>query len=377
MLKVNFMKKIGIITFHCADNFGAVLQVYSLQKTIELMGYNPEIIDFRPYRLTKNYSLFVDFKKSLEEMGFLRTTKKMLIRIKNFKENYTRKNNFNHFRNKYLNLSSNTFLTSSELIKRKPLYDYYITGSDQVWNPRFFSDIGESYFLDFAVIDSIKIAYAASIANQIEKDYIDVFRRNLERFDYISVREESAKKTIDKLTEKKVHVTLDPTLLTTEEEWRNISTFNFSTDKYILVYDLVKDPVLISIANRIANQTGYKIISYSSKKGYNNWHSSFSTLNPTEFLGLFDKAEFVITSSFHGTVFSVIFNKPFYTVPHPTRGSRMIDFLNELNLKERIIQNENDDIDFHTVINYESVNKKVSKLRKDSIEFLSNALEIK
>lgn len=370
------MKKIGIVTFHCADNFGAVLQSYSLQHTINKMGYYSEIIDFRPNRITSNYSLFVNMGESIEKYGVLRTIKRVILSTMDYKENKKRIQNFNNFRKKYLIISNNIYITSEELKSEQPTYDYYITGSDQVWNPRFFSEIGESYFLDFAVKESIKISYAASIATKIGDEYLDVFRENLKRFDYISVREKSAKNAIQKLTEKNVHVTIDPTLLTTSEEWSKISTHNIPIDKYILVYDLVKNPLIIKVANKISKELGYKIISYSSKKGYNNWLSSFSSVNPTDFLGLFENAEFVITSSFHGTVYSVIFNKSFYTIPHPTRGSRMIDFLNELDLKERLVQDENTKININEKIDYEKVNNILSRLRKDSIQFLENALKM-
>mgnify|MGYP001943988180 CR=1 FL=1 len=175
------MNKVGIITFHCADNFGAVLQAYSLQEVVAKMGFEPEIIDFRPDRIVDNYSIFFNNRKSIEKIGLSRTIKKYLSNIKNIKDIKRRMSNFNNFRNEFLKLSSNTYYTSNELLKNPPKYNYYITGSDQVWNPHFFSEIGESYFLDFAINDSIKISYAASIANQIEDKYLEVFKKKLKK----------------------------------------------------------------------------------------------------------------------------------------------------------------------------------------------------
>ncbi|NSW90268.1 MAG: polysaccharide pyruvyl transferase family protein [Firmicutes bacterium] len=376
------MKKAGIITFHFADNFGAVLQVYALSKIIEDLGIDVEIIDFIPQKLREGYNLFFNLRSTIPEKGFILTIRSLLGRIYNLKANYLRIMNFNDFRNKHLKFSNRRYKEPIELIEWKPKYDYYITGSDQVWNPNFFSKVGETYFLDFVDENSKKISYAVSIAEKVDEKYYNDFQKHLQRFDFISVREKSAKDFLCKFTNKEIFVTLDPTLLLNKENWSQISTFNFNNikGKYILVYDLRYDPLMVEIANKVAKETGYKIISYSRNtkyyKKYVNWDSSFYSKNPTDFLGLYDNAEFIVTNSFHGTAFSVIYNKPFFTVPHPTRGSRMIDLLVVLDLQNRIIRN-NEDI--HMIIksmNFSNVNKKLSDLREQSINYLKNALDI-
>lgn len=368
------MKNVGIITYHCADNFGGVLQVYALMKTIEQLGLRAEVIDFQPKEITYQYSPKFDIEYSLKTQGLLITLKGMLKRFQNKSTLKEKSKNFSEFREEHLKLSMDTYLTEISLKEKPPKYDFYITGSDQVWNPDLFEKIGNSYFLDFASPESTKISYAASIAKKVGNEYSDVFKDNLERFNYVSVREESAKLYLEDKTDKEVKVTIDPTLLLSKNDWVQISTYNKNDDKFILVYDLVKDPVIVSVANKIAKDNGYKIISYSNAKGYENWKGSFSTNNPTDFLGLVEKAEVIVTSSFHGTAFSIIYNKTFYTVPHPTRGSRMVDFLNKLQLSDRMVTDVRQLDEMNFQIDYTKVNKKLIELRNDSLEFLQIAL---
>jgi polysaccharide pyruvyl transferase WcaK-like protein len=370
------MKKVGIITFHCADNYGAVLQVFALMEVIKANNFNVEIIDYSPIEIINPYTQFINIKYSIDNKGYLKTTKEIIKRIFDYKKIKTRIKNFSEFRKDYLNLSVKKYLTELELTKDRPKYDFYITGSDQVWNPDFFLKTGGAYFLDFADKTGVKISYAASIAKQVEEKHLIYYEQYLKNFDYISVRENSAKEILSKYTDKEVSVTVDPTLLISKERWSEIATYNNKT-KYILVYDLIKDPVTVSIANKIAKNYNCKIISYSSGKGYDNWYCSFSVSSPTEFLGLVENAEFIVTSSFHGTAFAIIFNKPFYTIPHPTRGSRMIDLLHDLGLNERIINTADNFSIANKDIDYVEVNNNLIKLRENSYKFLNNALGIK
>ncbi|NLZ51836.1 MAG: polysaccharide pyruvyl transferase family protein [Thermoanaerobacteraceae bacterium] len=370
------MKKAGIITFHCADNFGAVLQTFALSKVLENFGLSAEVIDFLPKEITNLYTLFPDIRYTLNQQGYSSALKAILYRILHCRKIKTRISNFGKFREKYLNLSESSFLTADELLKEKPKYDYYITGSDQVWNPDLFSKIGGSYFLDFAPDNSIKISYAASIAKKVEPEFEPFFEQHLKRFDYISVREKSSKGFVSKFTDKEVWVTLDPTLLIDDKDWESICDFgNKYDEEYIFVYDLVKAPEIVSLANRIAKRFNCKIISFSGGKGYINWHSRFSTASPTDFLGLMRNAKFVLSTSFHGTAFAIIFNKPFYTVPHPTRGSRMTDLLNSLGLNERLVKSI-DDPGIIDDIDYAKANRNLACLKQKSLEFLRTALEI-
>lgn len=370
------MKKAGIITFHFADNYGAVLQAYALEHTIEKLGIKTEIIDFVPKKLKEPYILFPNTKNMLVNKGLSYTIRNTLVRLFYIKKNILKIRSFDAFRNTYLNLSEKRFKDTTELFSEKFDYNYCITGSDQVWNPNFFSHVKGAYFLDFADKKTKKISYAASIAERVDKSFHRDYSNYLATFNHISVREKSAKEFLEDKTDKNIEITLDPTLLLNKEEWNRISSNKKYKFKYILVYDLTPDPLIARIANKLAKETGYKILSYSRRNNYVAWYGSFSSYNPTAFLGLFANAEFVITNSFHGTVFSIIYNKPFYTVPHKTRGSRMIDFLNLLDINNRIIRTDEDIKDISDIIDYDKVESNLLEQKNKSLAFLKKALDV-
>jgi len=373
------MAKVGILTFHCADNFGAVLQAYALMRSIKKRGMDVEIIDFCPLEIVHPYTQFVNFRYSLKERGILRTIKDAMVRWIDYRAIKRRRMNFKAFRDQYFILSSRAYRTRESLIRDKPIYDFYITGSDQVWNPDFSKYLEGTYFLDFVEKPATKISYAASIARKINDDDVDAkyFKKYIGDFEYISVREKSSKEFVSKYANCEVAVTLDPTLLLVQDEWNEIIPDESPRFKYVLVYDIFRDPVTVGVSNLIAKELNCKIISYSLKKGFINWYRSFSADNPAQFLGLVRNAEFVITNSFHGTIFSVIFNKPFFTIPHPTRGNRMIDLLNDLHLDDRIISRIEDVKDRDRNISFEDAYGKLSQLKAQSIHFLEKSLGMK
>lgn len=334
--------KASILSFQFADNYGAVLQIYALKKILESMDLSVDVIDFIPEELSSPYSVNINYKYYIKTKGLKTTINATLGKLLNYKKNSFRKKNFNLFRKEYLSLTNKQYRTSGELHNDKLLknYDFYFVGSDQVWNPDFFEHTGDSYFLGFANPNSIKIAYAASIAktlSEVEKNFFEI---NLKNIDSISVRELSAKEELEQLTDQKVEVTLDPTLLHDKSFWNELIKDNVkNTEDFILVYDLVKDERTTKLSNHLAKTLNAKIISFSGPDNFDPkyWKSSFAGEHPSTMLELIDKSKFVVTSSFHGTAFSIIFKKNFYSITHPTRGSRMIDFLKMLQLEERLI----------------------------------------
>ncbi|MGO4940653.1 polysaccharide pyruvyl transferase family protein [Fundicoccus sp. Sow4_D5] len=371
------MKKASIISFQFADNYGALLQIYALSYKLKNKGLSVEVVDFSPKELNRPYALGLDIKYTLKKLGFFRTIATGLIKLKNLRKNINKKKNFQRFRNDLLELTEEKYFTSEDLMNTSKLnkYDYYFVGSDQVWNPAFFQYGIDAYFLNFAPKESTKISYAASIAEELDENNKEVFEENLKRFDYISVREESAKKSIESLTDKNVSVTLDPTLLLDKTEWQMIMSNKRINERFILVYDLVRDQRIIELSNYVAEKLNAKIVCFSDVKYYENTLFSFNGENPIDFLKLVNDAEFVITSSFHGTAFSLLFEKQFLTVPHPTRGSRMIDLLETIELSERLVTEfDNDKINLNEIVDYSKVNILIKQLQKESNEFIEKSL---
>jgi hypothetical protein len=368
------MKRAGIITFHCADNLGAVLQAYALARVVDSLGVKAELIDYIPAKLVAPYGPFSNALEVLGGRGPLAGARALLSGLKNLRFFARRRAAFAAFRAAHLPISRVRYRSSKALLRGAPHYDFYITGSDQVWNPDFFVDLGGAYFLDFAPATSKKLSYAASIANKHVEDFAAFFKEHLPRFDAVSVRERSSVEFVSRFTEKPVQVTLDPSLLLSRQQWLDIAVAPGPLPRFILVYDLVKEPRLVDLVNKLALANDCKVISFSSRKGYLNWHGSFATANPTEFLGLLEASQFVVTSSFHGTAFSVLFNKPFYTLLHPERGQRMQDLLTGLGLDDRVVTDPGQVPETLVPLDFGRANGLLDQQRQASLEYLKTAL---
>lgn len=373
---VKKMIETGIITFHCADNVGAVLQVYALQQALRKLNVESEIIDFRPEFLIIPYDDKIYWINSIKKIGLLRTIKRNIIKFLHIPSIRKRISAFNNFRDKNLIISKSLYLTEEELKTNPPVYKYYISGSDQVWNPNFFTQTGDPYFLDFAPENSIKISYAASIADKVAPDLNDRFKNNIGRFNHISIREKEHLDILKELTNKSIIITLDPTLLLEKSDFANVLIEPEIEYKYILVYDLQINEELIKLANKISREKGYKVISFSDFCNYDEWIKSFQYEGPGEFLGYVEKAELVLSTSFHGVAFSIIYNKSFYTIPHTARGSRMIELLTSIGLDDRIIYKADELKNIGYEIDYKNSLKMLQIRKTESINFLINALDI-
>ncbi len=355
------MKKIGILTFHRAHNYGAVLQSYALQlktKSFIIDYYSPYIYD--------QYKLFKPLRKNV--IKFIIS----LVRdFRNYKVNKKRYINFEK-------VISNLPLISLEETNNMSIL---ITGSDQVWNPEITNGLSDIYTLNFGNDNIKRISYAASVGNinNIEK-YKNEYKDKISKLDRISVREESAKLELEKiLPYKKIEVVLDPTLLLTEKEWNNeIKSIKSENKKYILAYVVEENDNYLKIVNKLSKETGLGIIHFGRKNpGYNNEIKTCYTSGPLEFVNLIKNADYIVTTSFHATVFSIIFNKKFWVVPHRTTGSRVTDLLNKLGISHRIVNTleEFEKRNYDENIDYNKVNKILEKEREKSINWLADAIE--
>ncbi|MFI3685943.1 polysaccharide pyruvyl transferase family protein [Vagococcus fluvialis] len=354
------MKKIGILTFHRAINHGASLQTFALmtilnkEKIFEVFQIDLE----EPY--ITNGSKLINIRKE----NLIRSTIGTMVRfpaslIRNFK--------FKKFWERYLNFSE-------KYSDKIGFFDYYIVGSDQVWN---FDIIGNdlNFLLDIDVDRTKirKISYAASIGksslNEVEEKN---FIKYLSDFDSISVREKSAQNSLAKINIKS-EVVLDPTLLLSDEEWfGELEITSKKTDEFILVYTLEENPQINNAVDFYKKHLDITKVIYISSSI--NLHKMSNTYDPKEFIALFKNASFIITNSFHGTAFSVNFKKRFATIPHKTRSARMVDFLTLVNLETQIINSEKDFSYALKIIDYEKVNKVLDFERQKSIEYLRESL---
>lgn len=368
--------KIGIITLNGFFNYGNRLQNYALQQFLRRIM--PEVKVETIWYTEDNYQV----NKAIIDLKVLR---RYIFNRHGFRENintgqyineYFRQYNIKKFSDKYIQTRLD-YKIKSDLNDK---YDYFIVGSDQIWNPCFIDCRNE--FLQFAEKYK-RIAYSASIGlsniSDIPKKKINEFKNGILGMNYISVREEAGAKIIKELTGIDVPVFVDPTLLLTKEDWSSIITRPvwYKDEKYILLFFLSDIPDKVKkVVEKIAVENNFKIINLMDKSNIDYYASS-----PDEFLYLIKNASLVYTDSFHGTVFSIIMEVPFVNCPRENIGMNMdsrIDTLLKLfELNDRKVSRKNDyEMDNPLKIDYGEVKVVLNRERERSKKYLMEALNI-
>lgn len=330
------MKDICLLTIYLA-NYGAVLQTYALQVYLRNLPKVSNVYIANFYS-TACYDIFRNTKGS----NFIKTFfKRILLSFKyfQFKRKNIREIEFMSQNCKY----TKRYESFIQFTENLPNVDIFLTGSDQVFNPN--SAYFDYFFQNFHKRGKLKVAYASSLGLESFPDPFGNFAKMmLEDFDFLSCREETAAKYISKLTGKTVEYVVDPTLLLNESEWTEVATCPNIKGRYILVYDLNGGQELINIAQKVSDFIGCKIVCLKAKFGvhYKNIYKHIYDAGPREFVGLFKGAEYVVTDSFHGTMFSLIFGKPFnvYIAVERT-SSRIRSILSCLEMEDYIIDSKN------------------------------------
>lgn len=355
--------KIGIITFNRAVNYGAVLQSYALKKNMCNFGHNCEVINYKCDEIEKEASPF--YIKSFKLKDFIIFVLQIRMRIKKNKK-------FKVFTNKYLD-TANSLVTSENITKIKDKYDLVITGSDQVWNYEI-TGLDSNYFLDFVGDNTLTVSYAASfgvesIPTNLKANYVKLLRN----IDCISVREEAGKEIVKDFTGKDVPVVSDPVFLISKDEWIQLAVKPLINEKYILVYSINKT-ACYQMAEKISKDTGFKIVGLQTPLSNKTNCKKVRDESPEEFLGWFNNAEYVITDSFHGTAFSIIFNKQFILCDGgegTNRLSRHKTLLKTMGLGNRKGSLENYRIIYES-IDFQMVNNNINIAKNNSKRFLES-----
>jgi polysaccharide pyruvyl transferase WcaK-like protein len=362
--------KVGVITFHSANNYGAILQTWALQKVLKDMGLDAGVINYHPDIID---GLYDPMKLAT---GWRRIAKKLTLSIKN-PVSLKRYKKYKAFNRKHLKLIGD-FRTYKQLADAKLNLDAYIVGSDQVWNTDHTDGFDPAYLLSFAEAKKKRISYAASIGKEyFQPRFREDFKEGFKQFTAISVREKSAVNAVQELSGQKVDVVLDPTLLLKKEDYNDIKVPSPIKEPYILVYMIEKNEQVVKLANKLSISLGLPILQRRYIPGFKNQLEPFYTADTGEFLGLMEAAEYVITNSFHGTVFSIIYKKPFISMLHTDTGSRTKDLLEDLNLESHMVKAADDFNDFSRffISEPEKLDERIQKLREKSLDFLKKALE--
>jgi Uncharacterized conserved protein len=341
--------KIITVTSQKAANYGAVLQAYALQNILISLGHENYLLNFPP----KNITIYkkIDFKNIKTIIRDLILNVYTFIRKKEMKGFF---NKFQTFQNEFLK-STIPYETMEEIVNNPPKADIYLSGSDQVFAMN--QPIRDIRFLSFGETETKRYSYAASIdsykLNDEQKKY---FVDNLKKFNKISLREPESVEYINSITGYECFTHIDPSFLLKKEQWLKIaeSPREIIPEKYILCLPLLGNRNINGILKKLKRITGYPVVCIQTKPvktveaDYYIYDAS-----PNEFLGLFANAEKIVTTSFHGTAFSLIFEKQFYTLITSYKPERMVSILNLLNIPERIISDENNicecDIDYTKV----------------------------
>jgi hypothetical protein len=373
------MKKVAIVTLTGYLNYGNRLQNYALQEAIKSLNFEVETIKVKVDEQAKagiisriNACHSKSFKSILSVI--YNTTKNKIF--DNLKINKIRVSNFMDFSNKFIN--ETTFWISEHNIPENlnSSYDYFVAGSDQIWNP-YLPEVSSIYFLTFVPTEK-RIAYAASFGiDKIPDGFIVEYESWLKNFNKLSVREENGAQIINKLIAKKVPVVLDPTLLLSKKQWLDLVDEDLKTPscKYLLTYFL--SPISKDNEDKIKKYAKLNdllivnLANFKDKKTY--------IKGPSDFINYINKCEVLFTDSFHGTVFSIIFEKSFVVLKRNNTNSmysRIENLLEIFKLKDRELDNIklNDRI---RDIDYTYTRQVLKKQRILSMKYLRDALDVK
>lgn len=363
-------KSVGIITFHAAHNYGSSLQAYAMQNIISDMGFNCEIINFRSERQKDQYT---PLTKRIGIKYFLKNAYFLL----NYKKRKKKYDLFETFIRKYLIKSPVEYASLEELEAEPPTYNYYVSGSDQIWNtvPR---DADDAYFLPF-VKEGKRIAYAPSFGQRGTVERKETIAEYLLKYDVLSVREKYAQKLVHDMIGKLVPLMPDPTLLLSRDRWDEIVPKRVVKGDYMFFYTLFATPEMIALVKRLSKKLDLPVIISNVSNQYEIF-SGFckeTTTGPLEFLSLIKNASFVCTTSFHGTVFSILFQKPFFVIDGMS-DNRISSLLELTGLEDREItvkDFENKRLQAYE-IDFAEAHCKIEEAKKYAMDYLSVALEV-
>lgn len=359
-------KRISSYTITCSrpNNYGAVLQTYALNKALTKLDVDAKVIDYNP---------------SYYKISNQRFIKKLIRNIIRIPDNIKGNRVFGDFLQQYVPMSAETFDSYADLLSNPPQADLYIAGSDQIWNcMNKENGKDDAFFLTFAPTAKRRITYAASLAMpHIPNSQKARYHNLIEALDQVSVREPSAKPLLQEIGIRNVKTVPDPVFLLNRDDWDELadqSDFK-KTEDYILVYGYNRQKDVYSYAKELAKKLNIKvyIIGNAIEDYFLPGDKYFWNASPNTFIDLIRNAKAVVTNSFHGTVFSLIYNVPFhfFTVKQST-NSRMLDLLSTTGLINRHVT---DSKLLSNSVSFENANSVIATQRDTGIEYLISNIE--
>lgn len=388
-------KKVGIVSCYFKNNYGSMLQAYATQKILDNNNIENETInitqnkEFKKNKKKYYLNQMLNFKFIKEKSGMIQLKIYKKINKELGKNIAIRTKKYNEFKNEFnLSRSNNNYEDLTRQAKEK--YSDVIVGSDQLWLP--VNVIADYYTLNWVPNNINKISYATSFGfSTIPNKYYNLYKEFLERINYLSTREESGVKIIKEITELNAKFVCDPTILLTREEWEKEATQErIYEEKYILCYFLGKNIAHRKFVERLKEKTGHKIVSLNHADEYVKYSDKFCDyapydIGPREWINLIKNAEYVCTDSFHGTVFSILFNKEFFDFRRfdnksiISTNSRIDSLLDVAGIDNSRICTGNEKIEdvLKNKINYDKVNENIDEFREESKKWLFDSIKWK
>ncbi len=362
--------KIGILTYHRAENYGALLQAYALREFLKNCGFDAEFVDYWPQYHIDHYTI-LSYKK-IKRLNF------------RFKVNalvwapfrYLRKYKLQKFMIKYLGLSREIKYKHDDDVAKG--YDCVIYGSDQIWrkqNEISYTGFNPWYFGSSNIVAHRKISYAGSMGTVTEnlEDQSEL-KEYFKNFNSISVREIDLQSLLYKLGFESELVS-DPVFLLSIDEWRKLRKKEKSnTKKYILFYNLLNTEESVDFVKRLQYQTSLEVKEINMNFKFGNIGKRYvQTASIQEFIQLIDDAEYVVSNSFHGVAFSILFEKQFFVIGMRERASRVKSLLQILNMQDRFYE-KNEKININSRLDYKEKQGLLKSYIDSSKEYLLKAI---
>ncbi len=355
--------KATIVTFHCVANYGAMLQAVAMNKLFENYFNEVDVLDYRPKCITENYNLF-----------YTKRIKGFIASVLNVPTNIIKKRRFKKFMEENMRLTP-TFFQAEKISVDS---DVLILGSDQIWNLDVTKGVDETYFGKLPYGGQYVIPYAASIGKDaINEKEVETYKILLNSVSNIGVRERKAQSMLRRIfPDKNIDVTIDPTLMVDVSVWNHLEKKISLPDKYVLIFSLNGYDKTYATAEEIAIKRGISVIEVLGRNIDfldKRKHRKLATLGPREFLYAIHHADVVVTDSFHGTAFSIIYQRDLRVIPHKTRGARMIELLKAIHAENRLVVDD-------TKITYEKIQwteenlRLLEGLKIHSFRFINNAV---
>nr|WP_243165956.1 polysaccharide pyruvyl transferase family protein [Anaerofilum hominis] len=353
------------MTFHAANNYGTCLQAYALQKSVEKLGAECEIIRLRGEKLSVPPAAPRSLSARVTDL-VVKTGAKV---VKSASQPA-----FERFRREHYHYSDWVEMDQLDALNRR--YDLFLSGSDQVWNYNIAGNL-DVYLQTFVTDARKKSSYAASFGlSKLPADLEQRYAQALGSFFYLGIREPEGARLAEELTGRRAQVVVDPTQLLDREDWERVMQPVGSDKPYIMVYQLGFSKTLLQCAKKLSRDTGLRLVFVPFPEGTPLKGRYYPTISPAQWVYLMWHARYVVTNSFHGTAFSIGFQKDFYTeisLNLSALGSRITNLLDRYHLQDRRIGEGQ--LAFDCPIDYRLVEPLYQEDRQASLEFLRSALE--